>query len=67
MGRFMAVGLDNKELLHLKHKLKSGEYDGADLMYAWIALDELIELREFRDKAFLAYPNIDIDIERIDT
>ena len=28
---------------------------------------ELTELREFRDKAFEAYPNIDIDIESLDT
>ena len=27
--------------------------------------EELLDLREFRDKAFRAHPNIDMDIERL--
>ena len=52
-----------EDLKLLRIKLKQGDYDGADIMQAWIAIDELIELREFRDKAFQAHPNIDLDIE----
>lgn len=36
-------------LNHLEHiilKLKSGEYDGTDIMHAWIYLEELFEVRE---------------------
>jgi hypothetical protein len=32
-------------------------------MQAWIALDELRELRAWRDKAFEVHPNLDIDID----
>ena len=32
------------ELKLLKYTLKSGEYDGVDLMKAWVAIDELIEI-----------------------
>lgn len=35
-----------KELRLLRTKLKTGEYDGKDIMDAWIALDELILLRQ---------------------
>lgn len=42
----MTVALDNDELRHLIVMLKSGEYSGSDLMRAWIAIDELIEIRE---------------------
>lgn len=63
----MTVTLDNDGLKHLRRMLRSGEYGGADL---WMAIDglidELIELREWRDKAFQAHPNIDIDIEHYD-
>ena len=63
----MDVALDNDGLKHLRRMLRSGEYYGA---YLWLAIDELIdeliELREWRDKAFQAHPNIDIDIEHID-
>ncbi len=31
-----------EDLLELKTRLKSGEYDGVDIMHAWIAIDELI-------------------------
>jgi hypothetical protein len=61
---------DDVDLNYLKLKLKSGEYDGADLMHAWIAIEELAQLRcenleliAFRNAAFDAHPNIDIDIE----
>ena len=47
-------------------KLKQGDYDGTDLMKAWLAIDELVELREWRDKAFEAHPNLDMDIERLE-
>lgn len=30
----------------LRDLLKSGEYDGTDIMRAWIAIDELINLRK---------------------
>lgn len=61
----MAVSLDNEELKHLRRLLKSGEYSGADLMRAWLAIDELIELREWKEKAFKVHPNIDIDMHFI--
>jgi hypothetical protein len=43
-------------------KLKQGDHDGVDLMHAWLAIDELVELREWRRKAFDAHPNLDLDI-----
>jgi len=57
--------METDDLKFLRMKLKQGEYDGVDIMQAWIAIDELIEWREFRDKAFQAHPNIDLDIERL--
>ena len=33
---------DKMKLALLRAKLKLGEYDGADIMLAWLALDELI-------------------------
>ena len=42
--------MKTEELRVLRMRLKSGEYDGVHIMQAWIAIDELIELREFRDK-----------------
>ena len=67
----MILALSNDvDLNHLVTLLKSGEYDGTDIMHAWIAMGELMELRrenkelkEFRDSAFDAHPNIDVDIE----
>ncbi len=56
-----------EELQVLREQLKSGEYDGTSIMRTWIAIDELIELRGFREKAFQAHPNIDIDIDNLDT
>ena len=50
----------------LKVRLKTGEYSGADIMSAWIAIEDLIELIDFREKAFLAHPNIDLDIDNIE-
>ena len=55
-----------EDLSVLRSNLKSGEYDGVDIMKAWLAIDELIELRGWRSKAFDAHPNIDIDIEQLE-
>jgi len=35
--------MNKDELLFLRNKLKSGEYDGTDIMQAWLAIDRLIE------------------------
>lgn len=59
------VDLDKKELKFLRMKLKQGDYDGTDIMKAWLAIDELVELREWREKAFEAHPNIDRDIDML--
>jgi hypothetical protein len=53
------------ELKELRVRLKQGEYDGTVITKAWIAIDELMELREFQEKAFIAHPNIDLDIEAV--
>lgn len=55
--------MEEEDLNLLKEKLKQGDYDGTDIMKAWIAIDELIELRQWRDRVFQAHPNIDLDIE----
>lgn len=55
--------MTTEELAFLRTKLKSGDYDGVDIMHAWMAIDELRQLRSWRDKAFQAHPNIDRDIE----
>lgn len=57
--------MDTDELKNLMVRLKQGEYDGMDIMHAWIAIDELVELRGRWDRAFQAHPNIDLDIERL--
>lgn len=57
--------MDTEDLKLLRMKLKQGDYDGNDIMQAWIAIDELVELRQWRDKAFDAHPNIDLDIEHL--
>jgi hypothetical protein len=36
-------------------------------MKAWLAIDELTSLKAWQLKAFEAHPNIDIDIEHLDT
>jgi hypothetical protein len=36
-----------------------------DIMHAWLAIDELRELRLWRDKAFQAHPNLDLDVEAL--
>lgn len=41
----MAVDLNNAQLKGLRMRLKSGEYDGVHLTKAWLAIDELIDLR----------------------
>lgn len=38
------------DLEFLRNKLKSGEYDGADIMQAWIAIEELIELHDLQER-----------------
>lgn len=38
--------MTNDELMHLRRRLKSGEYDGVDIMSVWLALDELVEVRK---------------------
>lgn len=60
----MAVALNNDELKQLRRALKIGEYDGVDLMHAWLAIDELIELREWRDKISQSNQGIHVDTER---
>lgn len=35
-----------EQLRNLRVRLKSGEYDGTDIMAAWIALEEYAELLE---------------------
>jgi hypothetical protein len=57
--------MDDNELQFLRTRLKIGEYDGSDIMRAWLAIDELRELRAWRDKAFQAHPNLDLDIEAL--
>lgn len=49
--------MEAEDLKFLRMKLKQSDYDWVDIMQAWIAIDELIKLREFRDKAFQAHPN----------
>ena len=61
----MAVALNDEELKLLRMNLKQGDYNGVDIMHAWLAIDELLELRAWREKAFLAHANIDIDIEAL--
>lgn len=61
----MAVALDNDGLKYLRRLLKSGEYEGGDLMRAWLAIDELIELRNFRDKVLKLHPDIYVAIDTI--
>lgn len=58
----MSIDLNNEELQHLRTKLKIGDYDGTDVMKAWLAVDELIELRDFVDIAFKVHPNLDEDV-----
>ena len=59
--------MDTDELQFLRTKLKQGEYDGADIMRAWLAIDEMLALREWRDKAFEVHPNLDLDVEALET
>lgn len=61
----MSVALDDAGLAFLRTKLKNGKYDGVDIMHAWLAVDELRELRAWRNKAFEVYPNLDLDVEAL--
>lgn len=38
--------MSEDDLRFLRTKLKSGEYDGADIMQAWLAIDRLVESGE---------------------
>lgn len=38
--------MNDEDIERVLLKLKSGEYDGVDIMYAWVALEELLVLRE---------------------
>lgn len=57
--------MSDEELLFLREKLKSGEYDGADIMQAWAAIDKLRELIAWRKKAVQAIPHLDSHIEKL--
>ncbi len=57
--------MGNDELKLLRMKLKQGDYDEADIMNVWFVIDELIELRKWRDLAFEVHPNIYVDIENL--
>ena len=46
--------MDNNELQLLRTKLKNGEYDGVDIMHAWMAIDELLEARANQGAAVAA-------------
>lgn len=37
--------MDDAQLAFLRTKLKNGEYDGVDIMHAWLAIDELRQVR----------------------
>ena len=60
----------NEDLLVLRSRLKMGEYDGNDIMQAWIAIDRIMELeaeckalRELLAKAAdFIYDYCDVDI-----
>lgn len=46
------MGYINSEIQYLKAlaiKLKSGEYDGYDIMRAWIAVERLADILEKQD------------------
>lgn len=55
--------MDIEELKHLRRKIKARQDDQDDRLLACLAIEELIELREWRDKAFEVHPNLDLDIE----
>lgn len=57
--------MEDGELQFLRTKLKNGEYDGADIMHAWLAINELLALRAWRERAFQAHGNLDLDIEAL--
>jgi hypothetical protein len=48
----------SKDLEVLRMRLKSGEYDGVHIMKAWIAIEELIQLREELEALKVSIPEI---------
>lgn len=48
----------SKDLEVLRMRLKSGEYDGVHIMKAWIAIEELIQLREELEALKASIPEI---------
>ena len=51
--------MDDSELEHLRVKLKSGEYDGVDIMRAWLALDEARSMRKDAERYRYARRHMD--------
>ncbi len=47
--------MQSDDLNLLRLKLKSGEYDGADVMRAWIAIEELVRARRVLAEALADY------------
>lgn len=43
--------MTSTELKALRIRLKCGEFDGVDIMKAWIAIDELAKLKEEEEKS----------------
>jgi hypothetical protein len=56
-----------QELTDLKVRLKTKEFSETDILLAWLAIDELQYLRDFRERAFEVYPNLDMDLKTHDT
>lgn len=60
--------MTSEQLQVLRMRLKSGEYDGAHIMQAWIAIDELIEARKENEKLKELLRDIKADLlDRSDT
>lgn len=45
------------DLRQVRNNLKTGNYDGTDIMAAWIAIDELLVLREHRCEVGMEDPD----------
>ena len=45
------------DLRQVRNNLKTGNYDGTDIMAAWIAIDELLVLREHRCEVGMENPD----------
>ncbi len=55
------------ELKYLKMQLKHGEYDGLDIMQAWLAIDELLRTASMARKERLMYTRMQtLDINALD-